>query len=459
MNARELPRNEYTRRLEGVIPGGAHTYSRGSDQFPSNAPAILARGQGAHIWDPEGNKFLDYGMSLRAVTLGYANRRVNAAAIKQIEFGNNLTRASLIELEAAELLVDLIPYADMVKFAKNGSNATTAAVKLARAFTGRDYVCVPREQPFFSFDDWFIGATEIQRGIPELMLSHTLYFDYGDEQSLQALFAQYPGQIAGVLLEPATTLVPCETKCSRELSAESGCNSCLHHSGNFLKLVQEICQHEGALFILDEMITGFRWHLQGAATYFGVTPDLATFGKGMANGFSVAAVCGRREVMDLGSITPAGLERTFLLSSTHGGEMSSLGAFVETVAIYKEEDVIDHLWQYGKELRDGLVSVAASADASNIFLVSGPPVGLSYAFTDSPLASSLELRTLFAQEMVSRGILMPWISVSFSHNEDTLKKTLDAAFEALITCAKAAEVGPEGFLNGPTLKPVFRKYN
>jgi len=451
--------SDYTKRLEKVIPGGAHTYSRGSDQFPSNAPPILASGQGSYVWDPEGNKFLDYGMSLRAVTLGYANQRVNAAAIRQIEFGNNLTRASLIELEAAELLVDLIPCAEMVKFAKNGSNATTAAVKLARAFTGRNYICVPRQQPFFSFDDWFIGVTTIQRGVPESIASYTLYFDYGDDQSLQALFDLYPGQIAGVILEPATTLLPCATDCSRQLSANLNCESCPHNSANFLRRVQDICRNAQALFILDEMITGFRWHLQGAATYFGVQPDLATFGKGMANGFSVAAVCGRKDVMDLGSINPAGLERTFLLSSTHGGEMSSLGAFVETVAIYKEANVIDHLWQYGTELRDGLVSVASAAGASNIFLVSGPPVGLTYAFSDSPLASSMELKTLFAQELIKQSVLMPWISISFSHNEDTLRKTLDAVFEALIICVKASQIGPEGFLHGPILKPVFRKYN
>ena len=155
--------NDFQTRLNRVIPGGAHTYSRGSDQFPTNAPQILSHG-GARVWDPDGKEYLDYGMALRAVTLGYANPRVNAAAFRQIENGNNLTRASVIELEAAELLTEIIPGAEMVKFAKNGSNATTAAAKIARAYTGKRFICVPRQQPFFSFDDWFIGTTPILRG-------------------------------------------------------------------------------------------------------------------------------------------------------------------------------------------------------------------------------------------------------------------------------------------------------
>jgi glutamate-1-semialdehyde 2,1-aminomutase len=182
----------YKERLERVIPGGAHTYSRGSDQFPANAPQILDRGLGAYVFDPDGRKFLDYGMALRAVTLGYADPRVNAAAVREIEKGNNLTRASLTELAAAELLVDLIPSVEMVKFAKNGSNATTAAIKIARSYTGRRYVCIPRQHPFFSFDDWFIGTTQLQKGIPPEHAASTLVFDFNDLSSLKTLFDQHP---------------------------------------------------------------------------------------------------------------------------------------------------------------------------------------------------------------------------------------------------------------------------
>ena len=165
-------------RLHSAIPGGAHTYSRGDDQYPVNAPPILARGKGAYVWDADGKKFLDYGMGLRAITLGYAHDAVNAAAIAEIEKGNNLTRASLTELEAAEKILSLFPWASMVKFAKNGSIVTTAAVKLARAYTGRTHVAVPAEQPFFTYDDWFIGTTAMDKGIPAENKALSLKFNY-----------------------------------------------------------------------------------------------------------------------------------------------------------------------------------------------------------------------------------------------------------------------------------------
>lgn len=449
----------YQDRLLHVIPGGAHTYSRGFDQFPANAPQILERGEGAYVWDSEGKRYLDYGMALRAVTLGYANARVNGAAIREIERGNNLTRASLTELKAAELLVDLIPSADMVKFAKNGSNATTAAIKIARAYTGRRYVCIPRQHPFFSFDDWFIGTTPLQKGIPPEHAGSTLVFDYNDIASLQALFDAYPGQIAAVMLEPATTAVPCAPTCSHVLTHDSPCRICADGGNNFLHRVQAICRGDGALFILDEMITGFRWHLQGAQTYFGVTPDLTTFGKGMANGFSVAAVTGRREVMEVGSISKAGAERTFLLSTTHGGEMCGLGAFIETVAIYQENAVCEHLWNFGERLKQGFSSLAKEAGVEKYFEMNGPAICLNYVTKGLDGVASPEFRTLFSQEMLKKGVMMPWIAPSFAHGELELDMTLTAAREALKVYAAALESGIEGFLVGPAVKPVFRQFN
>jgi glutamate-1-semialdehyde 2,1-aminomutase len=449
----------YQDRLQRAIPGGAHTYSRGFDQFPANAPQILVKGEGAFVWDPEGNRYLDYGMALRAVTLGYSNGRVNEAAWRNIQLGNNLTRASVTELEAAELLIELIPSVEMVKFAKNGSNVTTAAVKLARAFTGRTYVCVPRQQPFFSFDDWFIGTTPMARGIPAEEKMHTLTFDYGDVSSLRDLFDAHPGQIAAVMLEPATTLIPCAESCEVQLSATSPCQECPNISENFLHQVQRLCRETGSLFILDEMITGFRWHLQGAAVYFGVEPDLTTFGKGMANGFSVAAVGGRRDIMQMGSIDVPGQERTFLLSSTHGGEMSSLGAFIETVAIYREADVVSHLWAYGHALRNGLEEVARATNTSDIFSLDGPAICLNYVVRGADGAVSLPLRTLFSQEMARQGVLMPWISVCLSHDDAALRSTLQAAERALQVVALAASTSVEAYLEGPSIKPVFRMHN
>lgn len=449
----------YQDRLQNVIPGGAHTYSRGADQFPSNAPQILERGEGAYVWDPEGRKYLDYGMALRAVTLGYAHPSVNEAAIREVALGNNLTRASMTELRAAELITELIPSVEMVKFGKNGSNATTAAVKIARAYTGRRYVCIPKQHPFFSFDDWFIGTTPLTRGIPAENADSTLIFDYGNMESLEKLFAEHPGEIAAVMLEPATTLTPCASSCSRELTYDQTCADCPNRSANFLHRVQELCRSSGALFILDEMITGFRWHLQGAQAYFGVKPDLTTFGKGMANGFSVAAVGGRREVMEVGAINTPGVERTFLLSTTHGGEMSGLGAFIETVNVYRQKDVCRHLWQYGKRLRDGLTALAREYGISDNFSIDGPAISLNYVTRDQSGEISLALRTLFSQEMIRSGVLMPWIAVSLAHGDAELELTLNAANKALAVFKKALAEGVDKYLEGPVIKPVFRKYN
>lgn len=452
--------DEWRARLHGVIPGGAHTYSRGDDQFPVNAPPLLRNGKGANVWDVAGRKFLDYGMALRAVTLGYADERVNAAAFAEMQNGVNLTRATLTELRAAEALVDLIPSVEMVKFAKNGSNVTTAAVKIARAFTGRRYVCVPRQQPFFSFDDWFIGTTSLKRGIPGDHTSNTLLFDYGDMNTLRALFEKYPGQIAAVMMEPATTLLPCPSNCNvmKHWPAQP-CHSCPNCGSTFLRLAQDLCHEHGALLILDEMITGFRWHLAGAQAFFGVTPDLTTFGKGMANGFSVAAVGGRRDVMQVGSIDQPGMERTFLLSTTHGAEMPGLGAFLETVRIYREEDVTGHLWSYGSRLKQGLTQVAERHGLSHHFYLDGPDISLNYITLDASLKPSLPMRTLYSQEMIKHGVLMPWIAVSQSHGDTELQFTLDAADKALGVMRQALDGKIEDFLVGPAIKPVFRSHN
>lgn len=455
-----LPAQQWRDRLHRAIPGGAHTYSRGDDQFPLNAPPILARGQGAHVWDMDGNRFLDYGMALRAVTLGYAHPQVNAGAVAQMELGVNLTRATLTELEAAETLIDLVPSIEMVKFAKNGSNVTTAAIKIARAYTGRQYICVPRQQPFFSFDDWFIGATALKRGIPGAHVSYTLQFDYGNLASLQALFDAHPGQIAAVMMEPATTIMPCATGCEQPPEwARQGCASCPRKEGNFLHQVQALCRRDGALFILDEMITGFRWHIGGAQALFDVQPDLSTFGKAMANGFAVAAVGGRREVMEVGAIDRPGQERTFLLSTTHGAEMPGLGAFLATVAVYRQQDVVGHLWAYGEKLRQGLREVAARHGLERHFVLDGPAISLNYLTLDAQGASSLPLRTLFSQEMIKRGVLMPWIAVSLAHGDAELAHTLEAADGALGVLRQALDGRVEDHLVGPAIRPVFRSHN
>ena len=428
----------YQDRLLKAIPGGAHTYSRGFDQYPSNAPQILHKGKGSYIYDDKGKKYLDYGMALRAVNLGYANEQINNAAIKQISNGNNLTRASIIELEAAELLINMIPNVDMVKFTKNGSTATTAAVKLSRAYTNRTLVARCVEHPFFSYDDWFISSTNVQKGIPQQDIARTKLFHYNDIKSLEKIFQDYPDEIACVILEPSSTE---------------------HPKDNFLHKVKKLCQENGAVFILDEMITGFRWHLQGAQKYYNIEADLITYGKAMANGFSVAAVAGKREIMSLGSIENEGTERVFLLSTTHGAEMCGLGAFIATMKFMKENNVVSHLWDYGTKLIDLMNSLAKHYGIEKNFIASGIQCSPYYLTFNKKGQNCLGLRTLFAQEMVKNGVLMPWIALSFTHTEEELeltKKALEKSFEVY---KKAVDDGYEKYLHGKVIKPVFRKYN
>ncbi|MEQ8352756.1 MAG: glutamate-1-semialdehyde 2,1-aminomutase [Leptospiraceae bacterium] len=429
---------DYTQRLLRAIPGGAHTYSRGFDQFPENAPSILKRGKGAYAYDAEENEYLDYGMALRAVHIGYAEEAIDEAAIAQIRNGNNLTRPSMIELEAAELMIELIDSVDMVKFTKNGSTAVSAAVKLARAYTGRDFVARCAEHPFFSYDDWFIGSTPIVRGIPRETQEQTKSFPYNDLGALEELITRYPNQFACVVLEAATTEPPAE---------------------GYFRGIRELCNRHGILLILDEMITGFRWHMKGAQHLYSVEPDLCTFGKAMANGYSVACVGGRREVMELGSIELEGRERVFLLSTTHGAEMSGLGAFVATMKYMEEHQVVDHLWSYGAQLIDLLNKRAEEFNVSHSFRAGGIPCSPFYLTLDAHGNNSLELRTLFSQEMIRGGVLIPWIALSFRHGEQELEKTDVALCSALRTYADALENGTRNLLKSAPIQPVFRRFN
>ena len=428
----------YQERLLKAIPGGAHTYSRGFDQYPENAPPILKRGKGAYIFDGEDKEYLDYGMALRAVSLGYAEDEINQAAIQQIRNGNSLTRPSMIELEAAELFISLIDSVDMVKFTKNGSTATTAAIKLSRAFTGRTLIARCQEHPFFSYDDWFIGSTPITRGIPQKEIDHTKVFNFNNIQSLETLIAEYPEQVACVILEPAATEEP---------------------QDQFLHNVKSLCQKHGIVFILDEMVTGFRWHLKGAQHYYGVEADLCTFGKSMANGFSVAAVAGKREIMELGSIEFAGMERLFLLSTTHGAEMAGLGAFVATIDFIQKNNVIKHLWQYGQELVTLMNQMAVTYGVEREFQAGGVPCSPYYLTNDLQGNTSLALRTLFSQEMIKNDVLMPWIALSYRHGEKELQITKQALEKTFEVYKLALENGVEKYLKGAVIKPVFRKHN
>lgn len=432
----------YQKQAHLYIPGGAHTYSRGDDQYPLNAPPVLDRGKGAYVWDADGNKFLDYGMALRAITVGYDYEPISEAAIQEIRKGNNLTRASVTEIEAAQRFVELVPYADSVKFAKNGSTVTSAAVKLARAFTGRKYVARCRQHPFFSFDDWFIGDTVMNKGVPAEIASLTLGFDYNNLASLERLFNEKPGEIAAVIMEPETSEAP----------------TVYSDGTNFLQKVEALCKKNGCIFILDEMITGFRWGFPGAAERYGVRPDLATFGKGIANGFSVAALVGKKEIMQLGGIQHAG-ERLFLISTTHGAEMSGLGALMKTIDVYKRLNVVEKLMSYGTQFRDLLNGIALEKGLEKFVQIAGYPSSPVLITRNSAGEICLGFRTLLSQELIKNGVLMPWIAFSYQHGPEELELTASAYRKALEIYGQALERGLEGYLNGRPIKPVFRKFN
>ncbi len=424
-------------KVHAVIPGGAHVYAKGDDQYPVLAPGFIARGAGCHVWDLDGNEFIEYGMGLRAVSLGHAYSPVVEAAHQQMLLGTNFTRPSPIEIECAEMLVRLIPSAEMVKFAKNGSDVTTAAVKLARAFTGRDMVAVCGDQPFFSVDDWFIGTTSLSAGIPRAIQDLTVKFSYNDLASLAALFRRYAGQIACVILEAETTVPP---------------------APGFLEGLQKMVHENGAVFILDEMITGFRWHLGGAQTYYGVRPDLSTFGKAIANGFSLSALVGRREIIDRGGLHH-NKKRLFLLSTTHGAETHALAAGIETLRIYEREHVVEYLYRQGTRLRKGIESAIAEYHLKDYFAVLGKEPNLIYATFDENLKPSQPFRTLFLQETIRRGLLAPSLVVSFSHTDADIERTVEVIAEVLHVYKKALEEGIGKYLEGRPVKPVFREFN
>jgi len=420
-----------------LIPGGAHTYAKGDDQYPEAAPGFLVRGQGCHVWDVDGNEFIEYGMGLRAVTLGHAYAPVVEAAYQQMRLGSNFTRPATIELACAARFLDLIPGAEMVKFTKNGSDATTAAIKLARAYTGRDLVAVCADQPFFSTDDWFIGSTPMAAGIPQTVRALTVKFHYNDLASVQALFDRYPGQIAGLILEAETVEPPRD---------------------GFLHKVQALCRQHGVLFILDETITGFRWHLGGAQCVYNLTPDLSTFGKAMGNGFAIAALAGKRDIMQLGGLQHQN-ERVFLLSTTHGAENHTLAAAIATMQTYQEQPVVEQLERQGRRLADGIQRAIAANQLDGYFELVGRPCNLVYATRDHTKNRSQAFRTLFLQETIQRGLIMPSLVVSFAHSDADIDYTIAAVGEALGVYRQALNKGIEHYLIGRPVKPVFRTFN
>ncbi|MBP6421667.1 MAG: glutamate-1-semialdehyde 2,1-aminomutase [Propionivibrio sp.] len=429
---------QFSAAVNQLIPGGAHTYSKGDDQFPLNAPAAIVRGKGAHVWDVDGNEFVDCSMGLTSVCIGHGYEPVAQAVCEAAYQGTNFQRPAAIELEAAKLFLDTVQSGDMVKFAKNGSTVTTAAVKLARAYTGRNRVAIAREHNFFSYDDWFIVTTPCDRGIPERVRTMTAAFSYNNYESVEALLGDDDHDIACLIMEPVKFDPP---------------------KDDFLHKVAALCKDRGVLLILDEMISGFKWSLQGAHNYYGVKPDMATWGKGIANGFSACALTGRADIMELGGIRREGDDKLFLISTTHGAETTGLAAMIATIEEFKRHDMIASNWARGEALKQRLEQTVRKHGLESSLQLVGYPCLFVLVCRDAAGVPDDAFRTLMMQEMIARGVLFQGMFYpTWSHQQPEMDHLAMAFDESCAIYRKAIGAGTtDGLLIGRPAKPVFRK--
>lgn len=410
------------------IPGASQTFSKATSQFVQGvAPTFLTRGQGCRVWDVDGNEYLDYPMGLAPVVLGHADPDVTAAVARQMQDGTAYSLPHPLELEVAELLCEVIPCAEMVRFGKNGSDATAGAVRLARAVTGRDViVCCG----YHGWQDWYIGTTTRNKGVPEAVRELTRTFAYNDAEGLARVLEEYRGRVAGVVMEPVGVIEP---------------------KPGFLERVRELTHAHGALLIYDEIVTGFRWALGGAQEYFGVTPDLACFGKAMANGFPIAALVGPKGLM-------AVCDEIFF-SFTFGGETVGLAAAKATITKLRRDDVIPHLWAQGQRLKDGYNALARRFDVARYTECIGYAPRTVITFRDQSGAESLLFKSYVQQECLKRGILFSGgQNLSFSHTDAEVEYTLRVyrtVLELFRDAVAAGDVAER--LEGPPVQPVFRR--
>jgi glutamate-1-semialdehyde 2,1-aminomutase len=417
-----------------VIPGGAHALAKGDDQYPEDMAPVIVSGRGCRVEDLDGNTLIEYGMGLRSVTLGHGDPRVDDAVATAIRRGVNFARPHAIELVAAERLLELFPWAEMVKFGLNGSDATNAAVRLARAYTGRDEIAVCRDHPMFSTADWFIGTTRMPAGVPAAVRGLTSGFGFNDLESARALVRDHPGGIAAFVLEAETTAPP---------------------EPEFLTGLRELCDASGALLILDEIITGFRWHVRGAQHVHGIRPDLCTLGKGLANGYPVAALVGRRDIMELGGFATH-RDRVYLLSQTYGAQPWALAAMLAVIDIYEREDIAARLHDNGRRLSEGVERAVRTHHLEEHIEILGRDCNLVFATRDQAGERSQGFRTLFLQELLSRGVLAPSFVVSAAHDARTVDTTVEAVDALLPTYRRGLEDGLSTVLRGRPVQPSIR---
>jgi glutamate-1-semialdehyde 2,1-aminomutase/spore coat polysaccharide biosynthesis protein SpsF len=419
--------NELLERAEKVIPLGTQTFSKSRTQYPQGqAPLFLTHGRGGRVWDVDGNEYVDLVNGLLPIVLGYCDPDVDGAIRAQLDKGITFSLATELEIELAELLVEIIPSAEMVRFGKNGSDATSACVRIARAVTGRDRIAAGG---YHGWQDWYIGATTRHKGVPGAVRALTHRFPFLDIAALEVLLHRYKGEFAAVILETVGATEPGEGQ---------------------LAAIRDLTHRHGALLIFDEIITGFRVALGGAQARYGVTPDLSAFGKSMGNGMPIAAVVGRADLM-------REMEHIFF-SSTFGGEALSLAAALATVKKLRDRKVIDQLWSRGAALADGLRRLIERHGLAGIITVNGVPSWTLLGFHDAANGCSKEaVKTLLMIEMLRRGVLSAGShNISYAHDAADLAQVLEAYDHALAGVAQAiAESDVEVRLGCPAIRPVF----
>ena len=427
MSERYYHSEDLLERALKTIPLGSQTFSKSKTQYPMGvSPFFIQRGKGSRVWDVDGNEYIDFINSLAAITLGYCDPDVDAAVRAQLEEGVIFSLPHPIEMQVAELIVKLVPCAEKVRFGKNGSDATAGAIRLARAFTNRDHVAVCG---YHGWQDWYIGTTARNSGVPKATSDLSHVWTYNDISSLARLFQEYPDKIAAVILEPMNVTEP---------------------QPGFLEEVKALTHKHGALLIFDETVTGFRYTIGGAQQHFGVTPDLATFGKGLANGYPVSAVVGRADVMQL-------MEEVFF-SFTFSGETLSLVAALATMQKLEREPVTDTLYTQGRKVMDGLKACIAAAGAEDFLGAAGNPTWSFFLIKDMANYSQWQIKTLFLQEMFARGILIIGThNMSYSHTDADLDKLFNAYDEVIPMLVEGVRGNKlESMLRCQSLEPLFK---
>ncbi len=410
-----------------TIPLGSQTFSKSKTAYPEGvSPHFIKRGDGSHVWDVDGNEYIDFVNGLASITLGYKDPDVTEAVKAQLEEGTIFSLPHEIEIKVAEKIVEIVPCAEMVRFGKNGSDATAGAIRLARANTKRDHVAVCG---YHGWQDWYIGSTSRNLGVPSSVRDLTHSFTYNDLDALDQLFKKYSDQVAAVIIEPMNSTEP---------------------NNGFLEGVKELVLKNGAILIFDETITGFRYANGGAQEYFGIIPDLAIFGKGMANGYPVSVVTGDAEIMKL-------MEEVFF-SFTFGGETLSLAAALATMTKLQQEPVVETLWEQGRKVKKGVNTLIKKHDLENVLSITGKDCWSFLIFKDTGIYSQWELKTLFLQEVFARGVLILGThNMSYAHSDEDITRLLNVYNEVFELLKEIIEKNVmDKWLKTEPLVPLFK---